>query len=71
MIGERLSALDVYWACFAALLDPLPPELCPMPEWLRPFYVVGDADVRAALDPELLRHRDFIYETHLELPIRL
>ena len=37
-IGERLSALDIYWATFAALIKPLPPELCPIPEPLRAFF---------------------------------
>lgn len=70
-IGDRLSALDIYWAVFAALLEPLPPELCPMPDYLRPFYVLDDSEVRSAADPLLLQHRDRIYREHLELPVRL
>src|SRR5438034_11138169 len=30
LIGERLSALDVYWAACCGILDPMPPERCPM-----------------------------------------
>jgi len=71
-VGDRLSAaLDIYWAAFAALLEPLPPDLCPMPDYLRPFYVLDDSEVRRAADPLLLEHRDRIYRESLELPVRL
>ena len=70
-IGERLSALDIYWATFAALVEPLPSDLCPTPDYLRPFYVLGDPEVRSAADPLLLEHRDRIYREYLELPVRL
>lgn len=65
-IGRQLSALDIYWACFAALLQPLAPELCPMGEWP---YSNPDPEVKAVLSPLLLEHRDYIYEHYLELPI--
>lgn len=71
LIGSSLTALDIYWAAFAALIDPLPSELCPMPDGLRRFYVLDDDRVRAAMDPLLMAHRDFVYESHLELPLRL
>jgi glutathione S-transferase len=70
LVGDRLSALDLYWATFAAIVDPLPPAQCPMPEWLRDAYrVVEKPSVREALDPGLLEHRDRIYRQYLELPI--
>lgn len=69
LVGEALSALDLYWAAFAALVEPLPAPECSMPDWLRRTYTIEDATVRAALDPELLAHRDRIYRDHLELPI--
>jgi glutathione S-transferase len=69
LVGDALSALDVYWAAFAALVDPLPHEVCPMPAFLRATYELRDPVVRAALDPALLEHRDFVYRTHLALPL--
>ena len=69
LIGDRLSALDLYWATFAVLFEPLPEKHCAMPEWLRQSYTVKDPTLRAALDPQLLAHRDRIYGDHLELPI--
>ena len=71
MVGDRLSALDIYWAAFCAIVHPLPDELCPMPDYLRQSYANVDETVRRAIDPALLAHRDFIYETHLELPVDL
>lgn len=71
LVGDALTALDVYWATFAAMVEPLPPELCPMPEPMRRSYTVADASIRAAADPGLLAHRDFVYGEYLELPIDL
>ena len=69
LIGNQLSALDIYWAAFAALVQPLPPDLCPMATGFRDFYTNKDPVVAAALSPVLLEHRDFIYREYLELPI--
>ncbi|MEW6269503.1 MAG: hypothetical protein AB1689_09435 [Thermodesulfobacteriota bacterium] len=69
LIGDRLSALDVYWATFAVLVAPLPEELCPMPPAIRSVYQSDDPVVRSALDPALLEHRDFVYREYLELPV--
>jgi glutathione S-transferase len=71
LVGDSLTALDVWWSAFAALLDPLPEALCPIPAGVRATYVVQDPVVRAALDPALLAHRDLVYREHLELPVRL
>ena len=70
-IGEQLSALDVYWAAFAALLHPLPDELCPMNEMMRQNYTVTEPALLDAASPLLLEHRQRIYQTHMQLPIQL
>lgn len=70
LVGERLSALDIYWAACCAILDPMPPERCPMADAFRAGpYGNSDPRIDAALTPALRAHRDFIYETHLELPV--
>jgi glutathione S-transferase len=69
LVGRELSALDIYWATFAAILDPLPQELCPMPAPLRVMYHVQDPAIRSALTPSLLEHRDIVYREHLLLPM--
>jgi glutathione S-transferase len=71
LMGESLTALDIYWAAMAALVAPLPRELCAMPEPMRKGYTVTQPDLLEALDPALLEHRDRIYERHLELPLVL
>jgi len=69
LVGDRLSALDIYWATFAALLRPLEPGLCPMATGFRDFYKETNPGVMAALSPQLLEHRDFVYRECLELPV--
>ena len=69
LVGDALSAVDLYWATFAALLQPLPAEVNPMPDFLRASYGGRTPAVEAALDEALLAHRDKIYERHLPLPL--
>ena len=69
LLGETLSALDLYWAAFAALVEPLPAEVCPMSDLMRQAYTLTDPELRKALDPDLLEHRDFVYREHVGLPL--
>lgn len=69
LIGDRLTALDIYWAAFAVLLRPLPPELCPMASSFREMYTEENPVVVGAIAPSLIEHRDFIYREYLELPV--
>ena len=68
-VGDRLSALDLYWAAFAALVEPLPDALCPMPRPLRAVYTARDPALREAAHGLLLEHRDRIYRDYLKLPL--
>lgn len=69
LVGDNLTAADVHWATFAAMLSPLSPDRCPMDDRLREFYTVREGPVAEAMDPDLLAHRDFVYERHLSLPL--
>ena len=69
LIGDDLTALDIYWATFTALLVPLPEEVCPMPEWMRPMYDLRNHPSNIAIDPLLLKHRNFIYDEFLPQPM--
>ncbi len=69
LIGDALSALDLYWAAFCGLLAPMPPERCPMATVYRGAYSNDDPAIAKVLTPALIAHRDFIYERYLELPI--
>jgi hypothetical protein len=68
-VGDALSALDLYWAAFAAMVEPLPEGVCAMPGAIRHAYQLRDPVARAALDPALLEHRDYVYRTYLSLPL--
>jgi glutathione S-transferase len=68
LIGESLSALDIYWATFAGAIDPLQPDLCPnMPDAMRRGYT--NPDLKEIAGAPLFAHRDFIYRTYLKLPM--
>jgi glutathione S-transferase len=69
LVGDRLTAADLYWAAFAVLLRPMPAALCPMPEFLRGWYENVGPVVADAMDPALFAHRDRIYLGHLPLPM--
>lgn len=71
LVGDGLTAADIYLATFIALFQPLPPPHCDMPQALRDSLSVLDDRTRAALTPNLVEHRDRIYERHLELPLTL
>ncbi len=68
-VGSALSAMDIYWAAFAAMVAPLPAEQCAMDDFLRAGYTLTDDAGLAAADPILLEHRDRIYRDHLALPL--
>lgn len=69
LLGTQFSALDIYWATFCAVLQPLPAPLCPMASSYRPAYTNDNSAVARALTPALLRHRDRVYHDHLPLPV--
>lgn len=68
LVGDRLSAVDVYWAVIAGSIDPLPEALCPnMPSPMRASYT--DPELRELAGAALMAHRDRIYRDHLKLPM--
>lgn len=68
-IGNSLTALDIYWACAAIMIAPLPYEECPLLPLHRSMYTAQDPIILAAADPILLEHRDYIYRRYLQLPM--
>jgi hypothetical protein len=68
LVGDRLSALDIYWATFAGSINPLPEELCPnMPPEMRAGYT--DPELTALGGPALFDLRDRVYRDYLRLPM--
>jgi hypothetical protein len=68
LAGNTLSALDIGWASFAALIQPLPNDLCPMDPLWRDIYTWTPAEIAPANITELLAHRGRIYRDWIELP---
>lgn len=71
LIGDAVSAADVYLAAVMAMFGALPPEQCKMDEGMRAAFETRDEQTRAALDPVLFAHRDMMYSKHLALPLAL
>lgn len=68
-IGGKLTALDVYWAAFSQLIEPMPADLNPIPDAMRGLYNTDHPWIVQAKDPLLFDHRMMIYEKHLTLPL--
>ena len=68
LVGDTLSALDIYWATFAGSIDPLPEQVCAnMPPEMRAGYT--DPELKAMGGPALFALRDRVYQDHLKLPM--
>jgi len=63
LVGDALTAVDIYWATFSNLYGPL--AGCPIPEPVRSAYVQQLPEVAAVFDPILFDHRDYVYATYL------
>ncbi len=70
-MGDTLSAVDLYSAAFMATFKPLPDDQCAMLPPIRSAFESLDDPIAQALDPILIKHRDFIYTEFLELPLSL
>lgn len=71
LVGPAMSAADIHLATAMAMFAPLPAAVCAMDETMRGAMSTLDAETGRALDAILLRHRDMMYERHLELPLSL
>ena len=68
LVGNQLTAADVYWAYFSNMLKTLPPEQCPAPKELRDTWGVLAKSI-SGYDPVLIEHRDEIFAHHLAVPL--
>ncbi len=69
LVGDRLTCADIYWASFSQLVEPLPEDVNPMPSAVRQMFSTSPEPIKAAFDPLLREHRDFIFQTHLVYPL--
>lgn len=68
LVGSELSAADVYWAYFSNMLQPLPPEQNPMPDFLYDMWGILAKSI-SGYDPLLIDQRDSTFQQHLPLPL--
>jgi len=71
LVGQSISAVDIYWAVSANLFEPLPNDMLPMPAAVRDMVLSEAEPLRGALHPILLEHRNFVYTQFLRLPVEL
>lgn len=71
LVGDSLTAADIYAAAAMALFRPLPEAVCAMDPATRAAFELREPPTEAALDPVLLAHRDRMYREHLALPLAL
>lgn len=71
LMGETLTAIDIYWATFANLLIPLPPEDMAAKPSIRTAFTCRNERILGAISRRLRAHQRHVYENYLELPVRL
>mgnify|MGYP001814776984 FL=1 len=71
LVGDALSAADIYWAVFANFIRPLPDDLLPLAAPLRAMCTQQDGEIVNAFSARLADHQLEIYQRHLELPVPL
>lgn len=68
LVGNALTAADIYWAYFSQPIRLSAPEINPMTEPMRSMWEAGGKQW-ADVDPIIFEQRDFIFETHLKTPM--
>ena len=73
LVGDALSAVDIYWATMSMSLQPPPPEIMPMTRQNQGMLKFFEANSRVpeianALTQRIADHQQFILHTHCETP---
>jgi hypothetical protein len=71
LLSSSLTALDLAWAAFAALIQPLPEEMCRMKPLWRDLYTWTPSETSGKDLDALLSRRERIYRDYLPLPVDL
>lgn len=69
LVGDSLSAADIYWTAFSNLMSPMSADLVEVPDYYKAFGVPCMAAVEVPLDG-LLDHRDRIARDYFDAPLR-
>ena len=73
LVGDSLSAADIYWATLSMSVLPLPPEIMPVTKQNQGMlkYFAKNSQIPAvadALNKRIEKHQQFILTTHCETP---
>jgi len=69
LVGEALSAADIYWTVFSNMVAPMDASACPMPDFYR-VWTRTVADMLGDPVPEILiAHRERMLRDHFRLPM--
>ena len=71
LVGEVVSAVDFYWAAFSNFVLIQPSEICPMNPDARPMFENTPLEIKGALDPILIEHRDRVMTQYYKIPLEL
>ena len=69
LVGHSLTSCDIHWACFSMMISPLPAADALLSAEVHKMYSDIQPEVAAALTPELIGHRDLIFQCHIGLPL--
>ena len=63
IVGDTLSAVDIYWVYFSQAVGTFPEARCPMPTGMRKAYEIAGSQL-GELDPILVEQRDWVLAEH-------
>ena len=69
LVGDRLSAADIYWTTFSNMVSSMDLAACPMPELYQWFGTEAVHELNLVPPEILVHHRDRILERHFILPM--
>ena len=69
LVGDHLTAADIYWTAVSIYVTPFAEEHCPMPDYFRAFCEWHRDILGSDLDQALIEHRDYILTRYFKLPI--
>ena len=69
LIGDSLTAVDVYWTAFSNLLHPMDADMCEMPDYYREIGSMVTSRLDSPTPAILLDHRNRTLRRHMNPPI--
>lgn len=69
LIGDSLTALDIYLMAFSNMMVAMEPDMCSMPDFYTQIGPTLDTRLERPTPPIIIEHRNRIAKRHLSLPI--